>query len=299
MIRALGLLGALLALQAAAAPRLLAHLAPTGPSRPGPAVLLVPGLGYGREIYDFHGQGLGPRLVARGWDTWVVEPSPGASFAGWVQVELPVAVAAVQAVHPGPVVLVAQGHGGALVLAAAGHELAGQVAGAVAFNTPVEWELPNPVLGGILERGGDLGTLAGQEGHAEFQLLYAHGAVLPADVRAHFAAEGLRDLPRPVAREWLEALRRGAPALPGPSFRERLGALRSPVLLVLALRDAVAHPELSAVLREWAPRAPVTVRALDRFQGCVEDYTHLSVLQGEHAPRDVFRHVFAWLEGLR
>ena len=195
--------------------------------------------------------------------------------------------------------LVVQGHGGSLALAAAGQELAGEVAGIVAFNTPVEWELSNPVLGGVLERGGDLGTLAGPGGRAEFSLLYAHGAHLRPDVEALFAAEGLRDLRVPVAREWLEAMRRGAPELPGPGFRERLAQLEAPVLLVLALRDVVAHPELSAALREWAPNAQVTVRAVDRFQGCEEDYTHLSVMLGEHAPKDVFRHVLAWMEALR
>ena len=289
----------LLALQAVAAPRALWHVTPGGPLRPGPAVLMVPGFGYGKEIYDFHGEGLAPQLAARGWDTWVVEPSPSASFSEWTQVELPAAVEAVQAAHAGPLVLVVQGHAGALALAAVGRELAGAVAGIVAFNTPVEWDLPNPVLGAVLERGGDLGTLAGRDGSAEFQLLYAHGARLRGDVKAHFAAEGLRDLTRPVAREWLDALLRGGPSLPGPPFRERIAAVDVPVLQVLALRDTVAHPELSSPLREWAPRAKVTVRELDRFQGCSEDYTHLSVLLGEHAHGDVFRHVFHWLEGRR
>ncbi|MBM4380155.1 MAG: hypothetical protein FJ086_12810 [Deltaproteobacteria bacterium] len=281
------------------APRALVPLSPAVPSGRGPAVLLVPGLGFGREIYDFHGQGLAPHLASRGWDVWVFEPAPGANFAELVGRELPAAVGAVREVRGGPVVMVVQGHGGALALAAAGHELSGQVAGIVAFNTPLEWELPNPVLGGVLERGGDLGSLAGGEGRAELQLLYAHGATLRPDVAAHFSAEGLRDLGRPLAREWLEALQRGAPVLPGPSFRERIARVDVPVLQVLALRDVVAHPEYASALRERAPRARVTVRELDRFQGCAEDYTHLSVLLGGHAPKDVFPHVVAWLESLR
>ncbi len=263
-----------------------------------PAVLLVSGLGLGREAWAFHGEGLAPWLSARGWDVFVLELPARAGFREQVEVILPAAVEIVQALHGGPVVLGLHGHGGAVALAACGHELRGRVAGIFALNTPVDWEVSNPVLGGVLASGGRFGALAGDEGRATRELLFTHGALLRTAVRERFAAEGLRDLSPALAAEWLAALQAGSPSLPGPGFRERLSLLDVPVLAVLGARDTVAHPEHVTPLREWAPRARITFRELNRFQGAAEDYTHLSLLLGAGAPRDVFRPVAAWLERL-
>jgi pimeloyl-ACP methyl ester carboxylesterase len=252
----------------------------------------------GREAWAFHGEGLAPFLSSRGWDVFVLELPANARFRDQVEVILPAAVDTVQSLHAGRVVLGLHGHGGAVALAACGHELLGRVAGVVGLDTPVEWELPNAVLGGVLAAGGRFGALAGEEGRATLGLLFTHGAWLGSTVRERFAAEGLRDLSPAVADEWLSALHAGAPPLPGPPFAERLARLDIPILAVLGARDTVAHPEHVTPLRERAPRARVTFRELNRFQGAAEDYTHLSLLLGAGAPRDVFHPVAAWLERL-
>jgi hypothetical protein len=280
----------------------LYRYAPPGEGRSRPAVLLVADVGLGREIFDLDGQGLARELERRGWDTFVVELRGQGQAAvhgpweltDWVVKDLPAAVRAVQEAHPGRVDLVALGYAGTLAMAATSRELSGQVGRVVALSTPVIPEVPNGRTRKILEDGGHL-SIAALDAQT-FDLLFAHRGVFPpgrlAALRASFA-----DLSVPAAASLLLWMQRGDLTLPdGSSVRERLTAYDRPTLLVLPLLDGFAHPEFASCLREAAPRAPVSVRLLTRWERMREDYSHLSMLQGSGAPTDVWNPAIRFLD---
>jgi pimeloyl-ACP methyl ester carboxylesterase len=283
----------------------LYRYAPPGEGRGRPAVLLVPDLGLGREVFDLDGQGLARELERRGWDAFVVELRGQGQAAvrgpweltDWVAKDLPAALEGVQAAHPGPVDLVVHGYAGTLAMAAASRELAGQVGRVVALSTPVIPEVPNGRVRKILEGGGHL-SMAGLDAET-FDLLFAHGGLFPpgrlAALRASFT-----DLSAPAAASLLLWMQRGDFTLSdGSSVRDRLKEYDRPTLLVLPLLDGFAHPEFASCLREAAPRATVSVRLLTRWERMTEDYSHLSMLQGSGAPTDVWDPAIRFLDAGR
>ncbi|MBX5482066.1 MAG: hypothetical protein IRZ16_09560 [Myxococcaceae bacterium] len=66
---------------------------------------------------------------------------------------------------------------------------------------------------------------------------------------------------------------------------------------VLPLRDNWVHPEHGAPLRELATHAKVRLVVISEVDAYEEDYTHLSVLQGDAAPQEVFPLIATFLSG--
>lgn len=272
-----------------------------------PAVLLVPGLGMNRHAFDLEGTGLAPYLQAQGRDVFVIEPrGVGASgghgawhLSDWIRADLPAAVAAVQRAHPGQVDLIVVGFGGTLALAATTEELAGRVRRVVAFSTPALPELPNRLLEAVLTHGGALADLCVEPtGARAFELLYAYpGRFLSASPCVLDAAV-FENLGEPAAGEWLGWMRTGDLTLPdGGTLSARLARYALPTLLFLPQGDNLAHAEFASPLRTLAPHARIHEHLLNRLEGTAEDYSHLSMLLGSDAPKDLFAPLLEFLDG--
>jgi predicted alpha/beta hydrolase len=266
-----------------------------------PAVLLVPDLGFGRECFDLDGEGLAPYLGARGRDTFVAElrgqgaadAPAGWTLSDWAAVDLPAAVEAVRAAHPGPVDLVVHGYGGALALMAAPRELKGQLRRVVALSPAVAPEVPNPAVEALLSSGGALSRTVVEGSH---EMLFTRDGVFASRRLSSLRKAPPRDLGATAAAELLAWMRSGDLTLNGARGRERLEALQLPVLVFLPILDNYAHPEFAAPLRELAPRASVRLRTLSRLYLHREDYTHLSMLHGKGAEADVFAPIVEFLD---
>jgi pimeloyl-ACP methyl ester carboxylesterase len=272
--------------------------APMVPS-PLPAVLLVPDFGMNRRVFDADGVvGLAPFLAAHGKDAFVLEPrGHGASDAplGWglgqvARLDVPAAVDAIQKVHPGPVDLVAYGYSGTLVMAETQGALSHRVRRVVALATPVAPELPGPTAGRILESGGRFADLAGSpSGFKELELLFFHRGAMGATSQHALAREGFNNLSDRAGRELVAWMKSGDFATEaGQSVRRRLAALDTPTYVLVGLADNWAHPEYVTPLRELAPAAKVRVRLLSKISLISEDYSHLSLVQGPLAAKEVF-----------
>lgn len=271
-------------------------LAGTASARP--PVLLVPDLGFGRELFDFGNLGLARWLALRGYAVYVGElrgqgrSSPGSSLASIVTQELPALVAAIGRDREGPVDLVVQGWAGSLALAATTGEMASRIRRVVALNTPVHAELPSALAERFLEEGGRFSALA--ERPDEFDQLFALGGRFHARTLGAFRLAGTRDLAPAVAAGLLSWMRSGELALPdGTTWSARLARYDRPTLQVLALADGFSSPELCSPLRDVS-RAKITVRTGTRFVDA-EDYSHLSLLLGAAAASEIFPDIDAFL----
>lgn len=277
----------------------LARYLPPGGGVARPPVLLVGELGFGRPLFDLAGEGLARWLASRGYAVYVAElrgqgaASPGGSLRAWVHLDLPAIAAVIARERTGPVDLVAHGWGGALALAAAGREL--PVRRAVALNTPMEAEVPSALAERFLASGGHFSDFAGSpQGAHDFELLFAMDSEFPARTLATLRVRGTRDLSAGQAAEWLAWMRTGdLPLDDGSSVLARLRAYDRPTLLVLALGDGFAGPELCAPLRD-ASRAAVQLRTYSRFE-TGDDFSHVSMLLGTQAPSRVFPEIDRFL----
>jgi hypothetical protein len=159
----------------------------------------------------------------------------------------------------------------------------------VALATPVAAELPNETTRAMLQRAASLGSDEGA-----FELLFARGGLF-----RHGAVSKVRDEMRSLgptaSRELLGWMEKGDLELPGESLAARLGHYDRPTFLLMALGDNFAHAEFAAPLRDLAPSL-VRVRLLSRLYMLREDYTHLSLVQGNDAPSDVFGPALEFLD---
>jgi pimeloyl-ACP methyl ester carboxylesterase len=294
---------ALLALALAASPELLvSHRRVTAPdgvplavyryARPGgpsssPPVVLVPEVGFSRAAFDFEGRGLARWLAASGRAVFVVElrgqgkAGPGFSLeamGGDLQ-------AVLDALSLPQVDLVVQGWAGSVVLAVNAADP--RLRRVVALNTPVLAEVPSALAESFLSNGGRFSTLAGSpDGARAFELLFAMGADFPTGTDRAFLSTGTRDLTPAVAAQLLAWMRQGDLPVRGGSVAARLSGFARPTLLLLGLADGFANPELAALWRERAPDV-VRLRTFSRVE-TREDFSHLSMLLGRHAPSQVF-----------
>jgi pimeloyl-ACP methyl ester carboxylesterase len=275
------------------------------PRTPKGTVLLVPDLGLTAAVFDFDGEGLAPALARAGFSVVVAElRGQGRSqrplldrLEDRLRRDLPAVLQELAREDPSPVSLVVQGYGGALVLGALEGPLRGRVRRVVAVSTPVEFELPSPLMEKVLEGGGDLPALASDPaGARSFEVLLHLDGRIPAPALRRLRTEAVEPLGREVAAQLLAWLRTGElPLWDGSLLSQRLAAYDRPTLLLLPLLEGWAPPELAAPLRERSA-AKITVRTFSRFDGSAEDYSHLSVWQGQGAARDVFAPVIAYLE---
>ena len=263
-------------------------------------VLLIPDFGMGRAVFDFHGEGLARWLAQRGRLVYVAELRGQGKAAGiaWdpvdvVTKDLPAIAAAIPETQFD---LVAHGWSGTLALAATVKELEGRVARVISLNTPAEFSVPSKRAEQVLAAGGRLGSLGGDsEGATTFELLFALGArIRPPQLTALRAAAFVDLGPRAAAAllKWMQSgdLQLGE----NDTVRGRLARYDRPTMQFLALADGWANPELCGTLREVS-KAKVWIRTFSKFEPVSEDYSHLSLLAGQGAPRDVFGPALLYL----
>jgi pimeloyl-ACP methyl ester carboxylesterase len=268
----------------------------TGVTSAQPAVLLIPELGFSRAAYDFEGRGLARWLADLGLTVYVAElrgqgkAGPGMSLealGGDLRVVL-------DALKVPTIDLVVHGWAGSLVLASNAKD--SRIRRVVALNTPLLAEPPSALAEAFLEDGGRFSSLAGSpQGARTFELLFSMWSKFPRGTDRGFLSTGTRDLSRPVAAQLLAWMRQGDLPLPIGSIVSGMTSWRKPTLLLLGLADGFAAPELCAVWRERSNGA-VTLRSFSRFE-TKEDFSHLSLLLGTHAPEVVFPLVHGFLTG--
>ncbi|HLT28870.1 MAG TPA: hypothetical protein VK013_02425 [Myxococcaceae bacterium] len=265
----------------------------------GAPVLLVPDLGLTPLVYLDQGRGLAATLAAAGREVYILDWSRTDTHGGLEGIVGRILPAALRAAGDGgPVDVVGHGYAGSLVIAASTHEAEGLVGRMVALSTPVELAPPSPVLTGMLEGGGRLADLALTPGGTRtLDLLLMDGGTLSSGLRSRLRRVGVLNLESRVATDLLTWMRSGELQLPDAPLVERLRRYDRPTLLLLPLRDNFAHQEHAAPLRELAPRARVRSQQLSRLDGLAEDYTHVSILQGRHAPAEVWPHILRHLRG--
>lgn len=261
-------------------------------ARPGvsttlPPVVLVPELGFSRAAFDFEGRGLARWLAGAGRTVFVVElrgqgkAGPGFSLEAMGR-DLRVVL---DRLGLAKVDLVVHGWAGSAVLALNADEP--RVRRVIALATPLLAEVPSALAESFLVEGGRFSTLAGSPAGARtFELLFSMGGDFPTGTDRAFLSTGTRDLTSPIAAELLAWMRQGDLPVGDGSVVGRLTRLRHPTLLLLGLADGFANPELAAVWRERAPDV-VRLRTFSRME-TKEDFSHLSILLGRHAPTQVF-----------
>ena len=272
---------------------------PVGGGRLRAPVLLVPDLGFRRDVFDLDGRGLAPWLTSRGFEVYVLEPGAGRGLVDFASQDLPAALSVIREHRQEPVDLIAHGYAGTLALAACSKELKGEVGRVVALSTPVLPEVPNKLAEAVLARGGKFTRLSlDPAGAASFDLLFAKHGRFAGRVLSDLRSTGVVDLGDAAAKELLGWMRSGDLSLgDGTTVKSRMAAFDRPTLLFLALRNNWAHPEFAAPLRELAAGAPVKLRSMSLMQYHAEDYTHLSLLQGDGAPDEVFEPIRDFLTG--
>lgn len=261
-----------------------------------PPVLLIPELGFSRAAYDFEGRGLARWLAARGLTVYVAElrgqgkAGPGVSLealGGDLRVIL-------DAVNVKTIDLVVHGWAGSLVIASNATDP--RIRRVVALNTPLLAEPPSVLAESFLEDGGRFSSLAGSpQGARTFELLFSMWSKFPRGTDRGFLSTGTRDLSRPVAAQLLAWMRQGDLPLASGSVVSRMTSCTKPTLLLLGLADGFASPELCAVWRERS-NGSVKLRSFSRLE-TKEDFSHLSMLLGTHAPEIVFPLVQDFLVG--
>lgn len=260
-----------------------------------PPVVLVPELGFSRAAFDFEGRGLARALAAAGRTVYVAElrgqgkAGAGLSLEALGRLDLP---AVLDALSLNAVDLVVHGWAGSVVLAANADDA--RIRRVIALNTPLLAEPPSALAEAFLIDGGRFSALAGSpEGAKIFELLFAMASSFPTGTERAFLSTGTRDLSRPVAAQLLAWMRHGDLPLAGGSVVTRLSGYRKPTLLLLGLADGFASPELCAVWRERSGGA-VRLRTFTRVE-TREDFSHLSMLLGRHAPAMVFPLIVQFL----
>lgn len=267
----------------------------------GPAVLLIADFGMGRAVFDHHGAGLARWLARRGRLVYVAELRGQGKAAGvaWtpsqiVALDLPALAAAIPEAQ---LDLVAHGWAGTLALAATVEELKGRVRRVVSLATPGEFAVPSPLAESVLRGGGKLATLGTDpEGARIFELLFAMNARIAPDALSAIRSTAFNDLGPSGSTALLQWMQSGDLQLSnGESLKARLKRYDRPTIQFIGLADGWANSELCGTLRE-VTAAKVKLRVFSRFDYVTEDYSHLSLLQGIGAPREIFKPALKFLE---
>lgn len=275
----------------------LYHYAPAAQS-PLPPVLLIPDFGMNRNIFDAEGKGWAPFLAGHGRDAYVIEPrGHGASGSprDWdlqdvVCVDVPAALDAIRALHPGRADLVVYGYSGTLVLAQTSDCLRDRVRRVVALATPVFPEVPSPDAERVLTQGASFGSFASSPGDfASLEFLFFHGGRQSRSARRNLASSSFDDLSELAGRQLFQWMKSGDFVFRnGQSTQALLRTFTLPTYVFVGLADNWAHPEYVTPLRELAAGAKVNVQLLSKISLLAEDYPHLSLVQSPTVAKDVF-----------
>ena len=257
-------------------------------------VLLLSDLGIGRQAFDYESHGLARFLAAHGLQVYVAElrgqGCAGLPASGYhlKDIESDV-VAVVNAIGAPQIDLVVHGWVGTLALAASAGPLHGRVRRVVALSVPAVPDEASPLVSAMLEQGGHVSALGGDpEAAFIFQLVYSMGGRYRRGTMEGLRADAFTDLGPLASNELLQWMRSGELKLSdGATVSERLKDFDAPTMLFMGLADGFANPELAAPLREVS-HARVTMKTFSRFELVAEDYSHLSMLQGEFAQREIY-----------
>lgn len=152
----------------------------------------------------------------------------------------------------------------------------------VALGTPFDFSLPAPALLRFLADPADAGAR---------EVLWRNG--IGARERIPFpdvtpAPWVLRDL-----REGWESGR--GPRVAGVRTDDAIASWNRPLLVVAGTVDGLAPPEDALRGYRLAPSTDRAFRVVGWAEHARGDYGHLGFLLGDGAPRDVWRHLIAWL----
>jgi pimeloyl-ACP methyl ester carboxylesterase len=234
-----------------------------------PAVLLIPDLGFNRAVFDIEGEGLARFLADHGHTVYVAELRAHglAKRLGDLRAVLDVI---------GECDLVAHGYAGTLAMAANDPRI-GRV---VAISTPVQPEASK------------LATEYLARGRGSFELLFAMDGRFRTGRLEALRAHAVAPIDGPELLGWM---RQGDLVFEDrTTVLQRLRAYDKPTLLFLGLADTFAGPEAATPLVHLS-KADVHLRTFSRADLAHEDYSHLSLLQGENARTDVFEPALRFL----
>lgn len=264
-------------------------------------VLLIPELGTNRHVYDVEGEGLARFLAEASFTVYVAElRGQGAAERTGNHYGLPQLVSrdlpAIAKVIGEPFHLVAHGYAGALALAASTREV--KVKRVVAIATPALPEVPSPVASAVLRRGGDFRELGRDpEGARALELLFHLGGRFEPGRLEALRAHAFGALGDVTSNELLKWMHTGNLVLDdGSTVLGRLQEYDRPTLLFDGLLDGFAPPELCTPLKTIATKAQVKLRTFSKFELATEDYSHLSLLMGAGARREVWEPARKFLE---
>lgn len=241
-------------------------------TREGGAIVVLPELGFGHELFAPLSEG----LRRRGFELYVPEPDAGLpDTAAWHDLALQAARAAGRGAR-----VLAIGVGG---LEAAGVAREGAAKGVVAINVPRRSRVGSVALADALQAG--LFQPAAWRDQGRASLLLTGGSITPEADRAAV----LRDL-RPLGTGLASAL---ALAFARDTFA---GPIDVPVRALVSVKDNLVSPEDALAGRD---ASLVSVRRLGRLELFARDYGHLDWLASDEALDDVLPVLEVELEALR
>jgi pimeloyl-ACP methyl ester carboxylesterase len=264
-----------------------------------PLVVLLPDLGTTHAFFDVEGHGLAQSLLARGYEVATLDwrgtgssetPASPASLEDLLLLDLP---ALLHALPEQPRVLIGWGYGGAVAYSAAAGSFADQVRGVVALNGVVDLDVPNPLVWHLLDGPNEpidlqraLSEPAPNRSQSLFHLLWLHGSELDEGLSDRLLAHALAPLSGKQVRELREWMQNGSVQL-GGSYPALLKQLKVPVLAIDGLSDNWTHPEFAAAIRDYVPKERLTVYPVSRFEGFSEDSSHVGMVLGTCAEREL------------
>jgi len=307
------------------------------PEGHGTPVLLCHGMGSNRFNLDGPGDtSLARHLHAAGYDVWLLElRGAGASqrrlgptgllyqwtFEDYVHHDAPAALRLVRRVTRRPRVLwVGHSLGGMVAYALLMTPAADSVAGAVTLASPgmtgvghlgldrwvalrrlLRYAPPRIPSGSAAFLGAPFAGLLAEALEDPLRDWGWHPDNFDLDVVRFMMRHGVEDLSRSLLMEFARwyAARRMSDRYDLFSFGDHLERVTVPVLLVAGSHDGLTPPHDIADVAERIGSADKTFRVVGRSHGFAHDYSHVDLVLGRHAHRDVFPLVTDWLDAHR
>ncbi len=278
----------------------LYRIEPAQISTPLKTVVVFTEFGFGRSLVQGGPRSLAAFLTAHSVRVYIAQVRGQGASAGVATLDdvvlrdVPALLRRVNR-EVGEVDVIAHGWLGSLVLAAVALPEV-KVRRVMALATPVTPEVPSQWVEHFLEAQGSFARLAATDnGVREFEGAFALWSRMSSRQLREWVSQGTRDLGPTTSAQLLRFMRAGDWAFSdGTTFTQRISAYDRPTLVLAGLADGFANAELVTPLRELS-HAKVDVHVFTRLENA-EDYSHLSLLLGPGAPRDVFEPLLRFLE---
>ena len=285
-------------------------------------VLFIPGYGMNNFILGFHpaGTSLEGSLARAGYEVWSVnmrgqggarpktKSAPGPSISGFIDHDVPTAIAAVLA-HTRTgfkrVVLAGCSLGGTVVYAYAGLERDPRVAALVTIGGPLRWDKVHPVLKLVYASPRLVGSLQLKGARYMARYLLPVAARVPGALNlymntkqidltaARAMTETVDDLFPGVNKEIAEWMKSRDLVHRGRNVSEAVSKLDLPLLIVLANRDGIVPRETALAAREvWGGSVVQVLEVGDERAW----YAHADLFISHRAPETVFTPMARWLD---